>query len=40
MNRGIPLHLAKAQECDGFVSFDQRLVKAAREFSGIEARTL
>lgn len=34
------LHLAKAQECDGFVSFDRRLVKAAKELSGIEARTL
>ena len=34
------LHLAKGQECDGFVSFDRRLVKAAKELSGIEARTL
>ena len=34
------LHLAKGQECDGFVSFDRRLVKAAKELSSIEARTL
>lgn len=34
------LHLAKAQECDGFVSFDQRLVRAAKELTGIEAQTL
>jgi predicted nucleic acid-binding protein len=34
------LHLAKAQECDGVVSFDRRLVKAAKEFTGIEVRTL
>ena len=34
------LHLANAQECDGFVSFDRRLIKAAKELSGIEARTL
>ncbi|MGO8952173.1 MAG: type II toxin-antitoxin system VapC family toxin [Rhodomicrobium sp.] len=34
------LHLAKAQECDGFVSFDQRLVRVARELSSIVARTL
>ena len=33
------LHLARARECDGFLSFDQRLVRAANEFSGIEART-
>ena len=34
------LHLAKGQECDGFVSFDRRLVKAAKELSSIEARIL
>ena len=34
------LHLAMAQECDGFVSFDQGLVGAAKGLSGIEARTL
>ena len=34
------LHLAKGQECDGFVSFDRRLVKPAKELSSIEARTL
>ena len=32
------LHLAKAQGCDGFVSFDRRLAKAAKEFSGIEVQ--
>ena len=34
------LHLTGAEECDGFVSFDRRLVKAAKELTGIEARTL
>lgn len=34
------LHLAKAQECDGFASFDRRLVKAAKELGGIQVRTL
>ncbi len=34
------LHLAMARECDGFVSFDQGLVGAAKGLSGIEARTL
>jgi predicted nucleic-acid-binding protein len=34
------LHLAKAQACDGFVSFDRRLVRAAKEFTAIAARTL
>ncbi len=34
------LHLAMARECDGFVSFDRRLVRAAKGLSGIEARTL
>jgi predicted nucleic acid-binding protein len=33
------LHLAKARECDGFASFDRRLVRAAKELSGIEVRT-
>lgn len=33
------LHLAKAQGCDGFVSFDQRLAKAAKDVSGIEVQT-
>jgi predicted nucleic acid-binding protein len=30
------LHLAKAQGCNGFASFDLRLAKAAKEVSGIE----
>ena len=30
------LHLAKAQACDAFVSFDRRFAKAAKELSGIE----
>jgi predicted nucleic acid-binding protein len=33
------LHLAKARECDGFASFDRRLVRAANELGGIEVRT-
>ncbi len=32
------LHLAKAQGCDGFASFDLRLANAAKEVSGIEVR--
>jgi predicted nucleic acid-binding protein len=33
------LHLAKAQGCEGFASFDLRLAKAAKEVSGIEVHT-
>ena len=34
------LHLAKAQECDGFVSFDRQLAKAAKELAAAEVRAL
>ncbi len=34
------LHLAAAQGCDGFASFDRRFAKAAKEHSGIEVRAL
>jgi hypothetical protein len=30
---------SKAQGCEGFASFDQRLAKAAKEVSGMEVRT-
>ncbi len=33
------LHLARAQGCDGFASFDRQLAKAAKEVSSIEVRT-
>ncbi len=33
------LHLAKAERCEAFVSFDQRLAKAASEFCDVEVRT-
>jgi predicted nucleic-acid-binding protein len=32
------LHLAKSEGCDGFITFDERLVKAARAL-GVKART-
>ena len=32
------LHLAKAQGCEAFISFDQRLVTAANTLSGVKAR--
>jgi predicted nucleic acid-binding protein len=32
------LHLAKAQGCDAFVSFDRRFWKAAKELSDVEVR--
>jgi predicted nucleic acid-binding protein len=32
------LHLARAGDCEAFVSFDRRLAKVARTFSGIEVR--
>jgi predicted nucleic-acid-binding protein len=34
------LHLARAQGCDAFASFDRRLAKAAKALSDIEIRTL
>ncbi len=34
------LHLAKAQSCDAFVSFDRRFAKAAKVLIGIEVRVL
>ena len=34
------LHLAKAQGCDAFVSFDRRFARAARELGDLEVRTL
>jgi predicted nucleic acid-binding protein len=34
------LHLAKAQGCGAFVSFDRRFARAAKELSGIEVRVL
>ncbi len=34
------LHLARAEGCDAFVSFDRRLAVAARELSDIEVRKL
>jgi predicted nucleic acid-binding protein len=34
------LHLAKAQGCDAFVSFDRRFAGAAKELSAIAVRTL
>ena len=34
------LHLAKAQGCDAFVSFDRRFAKAAKALSDIEVQTL
>jgi predicted nucleic acid-binding protein len=33
------LHLAKAQGCDAFASFDQRLARAAKEVCAIEVHT-
>jgi predicted nucleic acid-binding protein len=33
------LHLAKSQGCDGFASFDRRLVRAAKEVCAIEVHT-
>ena len=33
------LHLARAQGCDGFASFDMRLARAAKDASGIEVHT-
>jgi predicted nucleic acid-binding protein len=33
------LHLAKAQGCEGFASFDLRLAKAAKEVCGIDVHT-
>jgi predicted nucleic acid-binding protein len=33
------LHLATAQGCDGFVSFDQRFARAANRLSPIKVRT-
>jgi predicted nucleic-acid-binding protein len=42
MQRGMDfadaLHLAKAQGCEAFISFDQRLVTAANTLSGVKAR--
>ena len=32
------LHLAKAQECDGFITFDQRFAAAAEALSAIKIR--
>jgi predicted nucleic-acid-binding protein len=32
------LHLAKAQGCDGFLTFDRRLVTKAKKLSGIVVR--
>jgi predicted nucleic acid-binding protein len=32
------LHLSKAQDCDAFVSFDQRFARAANQLSGIKVR--
>lgn len=34
------LHLAKAQGCEAFVSFDRRFAKAAKALGDIEVRTL
>lgn len=34
------LHLAKAQGCDAFVSFDRRFAKIAKEVTDIEVRAL
>jgi predicted nucleic acid-binding protein len=33
------LHLAKAQGCDAFVSFDQRFARAANRLSAVKVRT-
>jgi predicted nucleic acid-binding protein len=33
------LHLAKAQGCEAFVSFDQRLAAAANDLSEVKVRT-
>jgi predicted nucleic acid-binding protein len=33
------LHLAKAQGCDAFVSFDQNFAKAANALSDVKVRT-
>ena len=33
------LHLAKAEGCEAFISFDQDFAKAANIFGGIKART-
>jgi predicted nucleic-acid-binding protein len=33
------LHLAKAEGCEAFISFDQDFVKAANAFGGIRVRT-
>ena len=33
------LHLAKAQGCDAFVSFDRRFVRAAKELRDVAVRT-
>jgi predicted nucleic-acid-binding protein len=42
MQRGMDfadaLHLAKAQGCEAFISFDQRLVTSANTLSGVKAR--
>ena len=42
MQRGMDfadaLHLAKAQGCEAFISFDQRHVTAANALSGVKAR--
>ena len=32
------LHLAKAEDCDAFISFDQALAKAANALSGVKVR--
>jgi len=34
------LHLAKAQGCEAFVSFDRRFARAAKELSDVEVWTL
>ena len=33
------LHLAKAGDCDAFVSFDRAFLKAVKELPGVKART-
>ena len=33
------LHLAKADECDAFVSFDRDFVMAANALGGVKVRT-
>jgi hypothetical protein len=32
------LHLAKAEDCDAFISFDQRLAAAANALSAVKVR--